>query len=366
MSPAVPIEHSLDGNLAIVAPDLPSALASPAVLRRVRAIARTLPPASLSGLECRLDGRGAPVDLAARWEPQLVVGVAGGRDDAGWRRIGRLAAGLGEPDMAGVGPLWLAFDVDELSDPDPLPSAYFFLPEDAHRATAVLNAGMELLGYAGWPTARPRVQRCFDRLPRGARVQYAGAMLGRDRDGIRLTVGGIDPPGLPSYLDEIGWPGCPEGFAALVDTAHCADPVLVLDVGARIGPRVGLECCFRGAVASAGWRALLDRLVTQGACTPACRDGVLAWPGVVRRGGCGVPWPPGLSDAASLLGQRGEYALARLITHVKVSHSPEHGLDAKAYLGIRPRWDTSIPAAPQTSCRAAMLANGPPAVISAA
>src|SRR5262249_53377521 len=109
-------------------------------------------------------------------------------------------------------------------------------------------------------------------------VTYVGLMLGRPTDALRLCIRGLLPDQLPGFLSRIGWSGPRDAAAAaLLPFALLADRFsLAVDVGERVGPRLGLECRL-DQDAAAAWEPFLDALVACGTCTAAKRDAVLGW-----------------------------------------------------------------------------------------
>ena len=69
-------------------------------------------------------------------------------------------------------------------------------------------------------------------------------MLSRGPGAVRLNLAGIPGDEVGRYLAQVGWDGPFDRLAPLLARldALADHVVLCLDVGAQIGPRVGLEC----------------------------------------------------------------------------------------------------------------------------
>ena len=162
--------------------------------------------------------------------------------------------------------------------------------------------------------------------PPGAAVPYAGIMLARARQAVRVYLSRVPGSAVPALLDAVGWPEDEARVTARVLGAvdGGAAPelgMLHLDVleGALL-PRLGLEYTLerkpqvRGGIAE---RAFVDRLVECGLCVPERRDALLAWPGYEVRTLRHELWPSWL---------------VRRVNCIKLVHEPGREPQAKAYL----------------------------------
>jgi hypothetical protein len=175
------------------------------------------------------------------------------------------------------------------------------------------------------------LQRCFDRLPAGARWIHLSVMAGREPAELKLY--GIFPGRtVLGYLAEIGWGPLP-GFEDLL-ARHCTPertggvvyldlPITGTGLMAPTGPRAGLGVVFAQQQLRASAERdprrtpLLDGLVAEGLCTAEEREALLRWPA---------------SQSLDLPGGH----LDRWFD-VKLVHHPLRGLAAKAYLGFAAR-----------------------------
>ena len=124
------------------------------------------------------------------------------------------------------------------------------------------------------------------------------------------------------YLAELGWRGDIEDMVRTLAPfgTFATNMALAIDIGAGVGPKIGLECYMderRRPQATASWIGLLDELVAQGMCTPAERDALLAWPGV--------------EQTTQFIWAR---TFTRGLNHLKVVYQPGRPVVAKAYWGF--------------------------------
>lgn len=326
------------------------------MLARVREVAACL-PATLSSwlyLECRLGGAARQVDLIVNVE-------SAGRDilaglnptlrldhsltsDGAWGRVLALArrwadtrSGLDEL-LDGV---WLEFDVPETASRTAYaPSVFLDFREwcysEGSAADRCARAEVALRSLRGRPLdegTAERVRRCFHHLPDGVFVLYAGTMLARNDDRVRLCVIGLAADELGPYLQAVGWPGSLDGLKQLLAPSGeetgvpTPNPTIVhLDVGARVGARVGLEYAF------ARVPQLRGELPDPGIVTPLARCGMVAaekraalarWPGFTRETMPHELWPS---------------LVVRRVNHVKVVYAAGSAPEVKAYLSMDHRF----------------------------
>jgi hypothetical protein len=148
-------------------------------------------------------------------------------------------------------------------------------------------------------------------------------MLSRSSDRARLYAS-LPKEGVVEYLARIGWQGPSTELEATVTWfgRYVDEVVLCFDVGATIGPRVGIEGYLDDRL-SAGrqgrWRPLLEALERRGLCTAAKRQALLGWHGWAWR---------------TLPHELWRTPIARLISHVKLVHDSGRDLEAKGYVGF--------------------------------
>ena len=131
------------------------------------------------------------------------------------------------------------------------------------------------------------IERAFDALPPGARINQAGAMPDRAGRVIRLVAAGIDEAAIPAFLARLGWPGrVAAATGILAGLRNVVSEVgLSFDVTARgLGPRLGLEIYAKAGAGWQGttrgdWQPCVARLVEKNWCTASKAGGLLAWPG---------------------------------------------------------------------------------------
>jgi hypothetical protein len=362
-SPVVP-RYPLSGTLACAAPHVPPALVTPEAIDRVQQVASWLPAALTSGygFECRLGEATASADFAlAVTEPgerRILAGLSPAaelprslRDDPAWRRVRDLCADWLDPaselnrDLAEI---WLEFDLyDRVSPPRgecdgalpgrllvpsvfvgptrPAPNPKADAPLPARRAFPPgIARALAMLRPEGLPEPiRDRLHACLAALPPEGILRYAGMMLSRPTNRVRLCAT-LPKEGIVEYLTGVGWHGPATELEATVTwfARYVDEAVLCFDVGATIGPRVGIEGKFDNFVTAGEegrWRPLLEALERRGLCTAAKREALLGWHG---RAWQTLPHELWLSP------------IARLINHVKVVRECDGALEAKAYVGF--------------------------------
>ena len=320
-------------------PLVPETLIGPDDWERVCRIAELLPAPPTVGFEIKLGDEGASADFGVAYQasPESRA-LAETRFLAGlprelqahptWRRVQACSLALNQSqrsDGARVRDLWLEFDVDHRWPGTLVPALFYTLPARSS-ATWVSHELCELLLGTRLPHAvQSHLDGLLRRLPAEASPYQIGIMHSRGDTRIRLYVN--LPPSLPldGFLSDVGWPGSPDAVAERV--AELSPFVrhygVGIDVGERIGPRLGLECypsLTHQPALSDAWAGFLDRLVTVGLCLPAKRDGLKAWPGYT---------------VESLWWQR---IFSRQLWAVKLVVDDAKPIEAKAYFGFVQGW----------------------------
>ncbi|UQA57517.1 hypothetical protein [Polyangium aurulentum] len=229
--------------------------------------------------------------------------------------------------------MWLELDSDELTRGRLMPSVLLCvdpsLLQGAGSLDAVghrfddcapsLQAALSALSSEPLaPEARADLQRCFEALPAGGRIVHIGFMVTRHPTVLKLFAA-MDKEQVLGYLDAIRWPGSLAEAASLIDTFGAGPDTFRVDltIGAGLLPRLGLEFASRRG-ADPERRALIDRCVEQGLCTPEKREALLSWSGSTREVIPGYARPVRLSRWLDL----------------KIVHRPPEPREAKAYLGF--------------------------------
>ncbi|HEX6041380.1 MAG TPA: hypothetical protein VFZ20_25230 [Longimicrobium sp.] len=344
--------YPLAGTLGLSTRHAPDALVPPAWRARVMGVAGRIPAALTRAayLECRLREGPDPVDLIFRVEragAEILAGRHPGVDPArllecgpAWRAVADFCAAWldGEgPAWAAVRHLWLELDLDAPATPGgpplPPPSVFVAFDDDAtaamdtEAALALVARVVETLAPGAMdPGTRARVRGVLERRPRGAALPYAGVMLSRPRQAVRVYLSRVSDAAVPALLGDVGWPEDQARMAAgaVATMARAGAPaigMLHLDVleGALL-PRLGVEYTLerqpqiRGTVAE---RAFLESLAEMGLVDPERRDALLAWPGYEVRTLRHELWPS---------------LLARRVNCIKLVHEPDRAPQMKAYL----------------------------------
>jgi hypothetical protein len=233
-------------------------------------------PDTQASLRTWLDGSDA-ADLAAR--------------SVAWARVTRFLAAWSDPrsGLERAFPIvWLEFDAPA-GGGEPEPFVVLTLDRDLFHPDGVgdralladlLTATFRLVADGLDAEVEATLRACVAALPRNAEFAHAAVRPGPEGDVARLVVR-LEGRTLPEVLAGLGWQGSPAELRRLLDalfTTRAFHPVN-LDLGAGIGPRVGIEFHHpTSPVTDARWRRFLDGLVGAGACTPAQRSRIEAWP----------------------------------------------------------------------------------------
>lgn len=239
---------------------------------------------------------------------------------------------------------WLEFDHDQLLSRCCLPSVFVGF-RDTSLSCAQPLCGIALNRFVA-PAARAEVaaamQWMWPQLPTQAGLPFAGVMLPRDQSTVRLCVA-LPVTELMEVAARIGFPAS-RGLVRLIafSARHADSVVLHLDVGARLGPRLGIEL---KPVCGNGWSALLSDLEGEGLCAASEREALLAFPGqsaLVRSG----PEPTGVADLVIGSPDRwrdvGRCLVVRSLNHIKLVYRPDRAVAAKAYMHIGYAWGKRV------------------------
>ncbi len=362
----VPPRDSLSASVQVVAQNLPPALVSPDRLGRILDVAELLPPVAVAGFECRLAGSDPQVDLAiflpstertfsvfAGLNPSHELAPDLLRDPA-WPRIRNLCRSVQLPDGAHRGVvdnIWLEFDLTAGTGPDPTPALFFSTGPPASTTPGeyldVVESVLATLDLGPLsPSLRSRVLRTMGGVPAGAGVFQFGLRLEDPVRAMRLCISGLAPDRLVSYLREIGWRYDPAPLHRTVDRlATLADDIFLdVDVGEKIGARIGLEAHLRGPkrpTLERRWVTLLNWLVAEGLCAEQARRDLSAWAGITFPTPDDVAGHNGLETLTHLVGDRASTCFLRGLNHVKLCYEPHKQLEVKAYIGFTRHWVTS-------------------------
>ena len=343
---------TVDAYLDALCTSLSPTLVPPDSLQRIRRVARSLPfgLTYFFGFECPLGASRAPTDVlfaVRRRQARELVHC-----DPTWRPLRAFARSWSDPTGVlhdRVANIWLEFDTEQVPASGPVgPPSVFFATEDVpgpDRRLPSWCVDTALGVLRGGDLASPErtmLQHCVEQLPAPARVFQVGSMLARPGSGTRICVRDLDAQQIPRYLHSIGRPdddgvltGLLEEFAPLVDAVD-----LDIDVGERVGPKVGLELRYEPRdVPLTRLDALFARLVELGVCSQAQREAVSAYPGTLAPTGAdAAQWPRPLVEMSRLLGGRAAGLLRRAVHHVKLVHEPGRPVSAKAYLEVHLDW----------------------------
>lgn len=354
------MQLSMAQYLRPVVPHTPAELISPEALAPILSLAGGLAPCSSSGFEIRL-GEEAPVaDFLVN-----VVPTDGSRavmaghhpelhppdtllESPVWRRVRdfcRTWEDPGGPLHERIRDMWLEFDMAQFDARVPIPGVFFGPVWESGDLLDTVARGVSLLRGPEGAGVPPALARCLAPLPGRPRMEQVGMMFSRPLDDLRLCIRDIPPRGLGGYLRGIGWPGRSEEVDALVeDLLPFVDGItLDIDVGEGVRPKIGLECILLGGdLDKARWRRWLDHLVARGLCTPAKREGLVAWIGASSQREQLEAWPENLVRFTQSHPDRVS-AMSRKVNHLKFIHQPGQPLQVKAYLAIKYFWVRVVP-----------------------
>jgi len=319
-------------SLKVTIPLLPQALFARTAVTEILSIARAVRGSiDVFGFECRLSANADRVDLGVRLLPaEDAVGGVPGRRSACRRDEPRrwLRAFTRDPARFRqlVSCVYLEYDVTG-SPRSAIPSVFLPLNDGARRRNRspryadVEGLLVDLMGRDRFAACARSLVRCFAELPPGGRVLVAGAMLGRSPETARLSIS-LPRSRVRDYLGLLGWPYWSREISDVVKSlgAHSASVLLDFDVGASIGPKVGVHFATEGKRRT---RYLCGRLSELGFCTGAKKEAVIAWPGV---------------DAVRLWKRGWPCRFERYLSHVKIACAADGVREAKAYLGVAPRF----------------------------
>jgi hypothetical protein len=300
VAPAVAVDATCEDWLSVIQPFLAEPLFDPAVVSRLRALARRLPGEDMAVLEVRLAHGRQPVDLSLR------------------------VLKPGRP-FVRVPSIWLEYDLDR----EPLPVVCAKLPPDAELPWILDSLLPAMHGKPLSETQRRLVRLCHEAIPPSGSLLYVFSLLPRGTDAVRMELFGLSPAEILDYLGTVA----PDADPRVAEVAPLFSGVervhLSFDIASTVLPRIGIEGSFSKLPAcEPRWAELLDRLVVHGLCPPGKRDALLSWTGSDTFWTAPQAWPV---DTAGVQG-----FCVRSLSHVKVVCNPGRELEAKAYLMFGP------------------------------
>jgi hypothetical protein len=324
---------------------LPRALVDPAAHRALRKSFATLPPMSGACYEIRLTLGDRSADFFVAGRPSMFLTPHADAvlpASSEWHLIRDLchhwsAAAPGSLVRMGIRSVIVEFDAARARTP-----GVVFLDGLSgllrrHSLPEVLSALLPLLTGSQYPQSRLEVlTERLGTLSPTAHLNALGYPLGRATDSLRVHAVAVSARALAATLRRLRWPGPAERVQNTVLACLRGDLVsLNFDLGADVGPRLGIECSVADRYVAGAWASLLDRLVEAGLCTGTKRDAMLAWSGVSSPATDADVWPENLQQLAEHLGSPEAVYFRRYINHVKLSFVGDDILGAKAYLVCR-------------------------------
>jgi hypothetical protein len=282
----------------------PPGLLSTAAAEQLARIPESLPAVgAVAAFEVRLEDEGAPVDFEvclresdvvreklASWLASGEAARLAARSES-WARTARFLAAWADPRSglsAAVPIIWLEFDAPPGGE-EPQPFVVLTLDRETFHPGGVgdrqllsdfLATTFALIGDGLDAEVEATLRSSVAALPPAAEFAHAAVRPSPAGDVARLVVR-LEARTLPEVLTGLGWEGSCEELRALLDGTFITRAVhpVNLDLGSRIGPRIGLEFHHpTSPVADARWRRFLDALVAAGPCSTAQRRRIEAWP----------------------------------------------------------------------------------------
>ena len=350
------MERLLQEAFDVVAPALGTSLAAQPLRAQLSEGLGVLAPVLQVGLECPLAEGASRVDVQqafvasdgahytlADYVARLVESRGEILDPAWHRMHALLQHWLGGAYEGVLTELWLEYDVTQTLTPDSVPSVFIQVPGRGHAARELTQEVTVLMwGRPIVPALERKLVTCFEGAPGEAWVSHVGMMVSRPVDALRVNLKGLRAEDVDGLLARLGWRGEEYEVGARMEwlLQYADDVTVCLDLGERVFPRIGLEAFFHDPPSvEPEWRALLDALVREGACTEAKRDALLEWEGISGPPQAAAPWPGELIAQALEEPERFS-VIARRLNHIKAIYQPDRPLEAKAYLGFGHLWGT--------------------------
>ncbi len=338
MTTSPPINRfSLRDSLAVVLPYLFEPLASPPAVRQVQALADTLLPIPRALLECHLGDPALPLDVSqCVFPPERDWFAAFARTRTGWQVIAAFAGEWQNPASllaGGIENVWLEFDTGR----SPLPGVFLKLREAGDGQPYVdqwqiAETALNIL----LPAYHQNARRCFDIAGDVGIVTHIGVMLSRPSTAVRLNVAVESAAAAQDYLRATGWPGLPPPLAETFEQVfeYAQHPILTLDAGEVISPRIGLECVpGHRYILDDGWERFFDFLLERSLCSPKQVAALRAWPGYSDPTRSDE-WPLYLMLKTLAQPTASLDVLIRQLNHIKLVFQPDAPMVVtKAYLG---------------------------------
>ena len=343
-------------TLGSIADYLPPALVNHEALHHAATRCAGLPAALTRWIyfECRLSPRTSRVDLILEVDDvgrAIIAGETSGmqrldhtRSSPHWRRLRtfcRKWARQGSLLSRTVDHIWLEFDLprnaDDREPGPPVPGLFVCFGEvppngfSPHRWLSIAREALPEAMGRRLPGAWDRMlESCFDRLPSGAYVPYAGMMIQRPNAGVRLCVTRLGDERIVKYAAELGWPGSLRELRDLLsrirevrsDASVPGAAMMHLDISDRMEPAIGLEYTFNRKAQFGGHlleTPFLNHLVDRGLCSTMHRKALGMWPGGMTM---------------RMRHQFWQALVLRRVNHIKLVHRPGRPLEVKAYLCV--------------------------------
>jgi hypothetical protein len=337
---------SMADYLKVVTPHLHPELVSPEAMSHLQALAQVLPPFSKAMLEFRLGDGQCQVDLSVFLHCQILRLPDRFLNHPVWQALQNFCREWVDPTSLlhrSVRYIGLEFDLDKSPSQVPVPCIFLaWNPATVSETQALIEMAFRLPNYSVSSKLESNLRLCVDSLPKGASLEYLGAMLSRPAEVVRAIVEGIPLKQVSDYLLQIGWTEVTNTLPSLISTlSDFGNEIRLLsfDIGDTIYPRIGLEFFpERQPKHEPQWEFFLNYLVEIGLCTLAKKNAFLAWSGFSKEADRPELWPKNLLGGDRLLGSRASSVFWRTINHIKIVYQPGIPLEAKGYVMFGHHW----------------------------
>ena len=339
---------SLKDYMKAIAPDLRPELVSAETCGEIEKLAQIFPPCYLAAFECFLGADESRVDFQVQLPSHLLNLPESFLQSVLWQGLQDFYREFADPTTSffihhTVTALSVEFPLAErpLSNPEP----WILLTlnrESVTDAQTLIDIVLKLRNFPVSSKLESNINLCYDALPPEGKIVSLGAMLSPENQALRLGLKDISPQQLLDYLEQIGWQDPSDRLSSLVLTlSEFIDEIgLEIEIGDTVSPRIGIECFFDKQPFSEPqrWEVFLEHLVTQGLCTAARKEALLAWPGFTQKADRPELWPSNLVWGDMFMGSDGFSIFSRTIYEIKIVYHPGKPLSAIAYVVFGHDW----------------------------
>lgn len=348
-------------TLRALTPLLPAALVSADTLSRIQSLVGDVPEAlaGCCGFECSLADRTSTADFGIQ-----VSSAAGGYDllggsmpqprlpprllaDPVWRRIGDFGHALsaGTTLMRHV---WLVFDLRGVAAEAATPNVFLGQQLRSTEGQSEVDPSMldrsisALRGSGLPPSVRRTLDSCRAALTADMQIASVGVLLGRRTDALRVCIDGLMIDHLPTFLAAMRWDGPIDAACEVLSPFRARRHHVTVDVGATIGPRIGVECFVTHPDEALPCESFLRDLVDRQLCSAVKCEALVSWKDRPLNAECASIPAESVASRMRLHGITLHAIWVPTIFHIKLSYEAGRRFEAKAYFGIVRRWTADL------------------------